>query len=176
MSYAQGEKGYELVKSSVSVFFSGAVLASFNKITSLGGLFVGEATSGATGKFVNQAFDNAFGNGDGSYNLKEILISAGIGGVANIISSKVIDYAHGLIDKKAAEYITVTQSKAYRETIKNAIQEETPRITPGVLKKGINKRIKEIQQLIKKQAAIEKQAATQAIERTVDYLQDKTNK
>ena len=50
---------------------------------------------------------------------------------------------------------------------------ETPRITPGVLKKEINKRILDIQQLIKKQAQIEKQAATQAIERTVDYLQDK---
>lgn len=176
MSYAQGEKGYELVKSGVSGFFSGAVLGGFSKITSLGGLFAVGAGSGATGEFVNQTFDNTFGNGNGSYDLNKILTSAGIGGVANIISSKIIDYAHGLIDKKAAEYVTLTQSKVYRETIKNAIKEETPRITPGVLKREVNKRIREIQQLIRKQAEVEKQAATQAIERAVDYLQDKTNK
>ncbi len=173
-SYAEGDRGYELVKSGLSGFFSGAVLGSFSKVTSLGGLFAGGASSGATGEFVNQIFDNTFGKGDGSFDLKKILVSAGIGGVANIIASKVIDYANGLIDKKAAEYITLTKSNAYKETLKKAIKEEAPRITPQSLKKAINKRIYEVQQLIKKQAQVEKQAAKQGIERTVDLLQDKT--
>ena len=177
MSYAQGENGYEIVKSGVSGFFSGAVLGAYgSKINSLKGLLISGSSSGATGEFVEQTFDNTFGNGVGTYDLQKIMISGGIGAVANLLSSKIIDNIYKGINKKVMESIRHSESKSYRELIRDAIRKESPRITPGKLKKAVNERLRDIQNLVKKQGEIEKIALKQVIERTVDYLQDKALK
>jgi RHS repeat-associated protein len=174
IAWANGGDKYEIAKSATSGFFSGAILgvggasASISKLLSIG------AISGGLGEIVNEEFDSKFGKGSG-YDLQKIMTSAGIGAVANLLSNGIVDKISEEIDKQLVKSLAQTETGTYQNTIKKAILERSPRIGTKQLKQAISAEIKSAQQLLKKQAEGTKVAVKQAIERSVDYLQDKTN-
>lgn len=172
-SYAKGDDGYEIAKSATSGFFSGAIMG-MPWAKTLQGVLVSGGISGSVGEFVNQYFDNIYGN-DKGYSLRRTLISGGIGSVSSFLSNQIVNKINSLLDTKLTESILQTETDAYRENIKKSIIQETPRIGSNQLKKAINTEIRKIQTLLRKQTEMSKAAAKQAIERGVDYLQDQTN-
>ena len=101
--------------------------------------------------------------------------SAGIGAVANFLSSTIVDKVTQAIDNQLAKSIAATETSSYRDVIRKAILERTPRIGTQQLKRAVNEEVKNVQQLLKKEAEANKVAVTQSIERSVDYLQDKAS-
>ena len=173
MAYAQGGDKYAIVKAATSGFFSGAVLG-VGSGSSLSGILAAGGISGGVGEVVNQAFDDKFGDGKG-YDLRKIMSGVGIGAVANFLSSTIVDKLTQAIESQLAKSISATETSSYRDIIKKAIKERTPRIGAQQLKRAVNRDIKNVQQLLKKEAEANKIALTQAIERNIDYLQNVTN-
>jgi len=173
IAYAQGGDKYAIVKSAISGFFSGAALGGIGG-KSLTSILAAGGVSGGVGEIVNQVFDNKFGN-DKGYDLKSIIESAGIGAVANFLSSTIIDKLSQAIDKQLIRSVAATETSSYREIIKKAILERSPRIGTQQLKRAVNQEVKSVQQLLTKEAEANKVASTQAIERSTDYNQDATN-
>ena len=167
---------YEIAKGAFSGFFSGAVLAAGpSNISSLASFFqvasVG-ALSGMLGSTADQTFDNMFGKG-GGYDVKNILISGGVGALANVFATGLIQTINQQIDKAVLNQVAETKTASYRKLIKNAIKEETPGIGTQALKKVTNSRIQQAQALLKKQGEKVKAAVQQAIDKSSDALQDK---
>jgi hypothetical protein len=172
ITYAEGGSNYEIIKSATSGAFSGAILAFGGN--SVGGILAAGGVSGGVGELVNQAFDNVFGNGK-EYDLKAIVISAGIGTVANYVSSNIVDQLSAAVDKQLAKSLESTETSVYRKVIRKAILDKNPRIGSQQLKKAINQDIKTVQGALRKDAAASKIALTQAVERGTDYIQEKVN-
>lgn len=171
VSALQGESGYEIFKSAVSGFISGAVLgalpgASWNALITAG------AASGVAGEVTEQTIDMFVGGNRSNFDMGKMIESGLLGAVANVIASGAIKQVNQVLDKKLATEIATTKTAGYRETIKNAIKKESPGMSGKTLTKSINQRIKQAQQLIRKQDKLERAAVKQAIERTVDALQN----
>ena len=172
-SLVKGDSGYELVKQTVSGFFSGAVLG-VGWSGSLGKVFLGGAIAGGVGEISNQEFDNVFGDENG-YNLQRILLSAGVGGVANILSESVVNRINSAIDRSLSEGLAKTRTSAFRKLIRQAILEKNPRLGNRQIKILVNTEVKQYDELLIRDAKNEKAAVTQAIEKSIDYLKDKFN-
>ncbi|MFT3981665.1 MAG: RHS repeat-associated core domain-containing protein [Ferruginibacter sp.] len=181
ISWVEGGNGYEIVKSGISGFVSGSLLGGLGKISFIKNFpavnqAISGAISGAAGEITNQVFDLTFGEDSKGVDLQKIFLSAGIGGVANVIAPAIIKKTEALIDKTSAKYLAATMTKSYRDLISKTIKEETPRIGPTLLKKEINKRIAESRRLILEQTKLNKIAVQKTIERVLDYLQVQTTK
>lgn len=138
---------------------------------SLLGIAAKGGLSGVMGSAAEQTFDNMFGDG-GGYDLTQLVKSGGIGAFANVFSVGLIQAVGAQIDQMVAKSLAETETDAYRKTIQKAIRSETPSIGNQALKKAVNSRITEAQGLIKKQGQELKAAATVAIERGTDALQE----
>ncbi|WP_316824684.1 RHS repeat-associated core domain-containing protein [Pedobacter miscanthi] len=173
ISYSKGDSGYEILKSATSGFFSGAVMG-IGSGGSIGGFLATGANSGILGEIVSQEFDNRFG-GTRGYDLEKIAISGGVGAVANTLSNAIVGKITKMIESKLAASLAETNTAGYRNTIKKAILERTPRIGERALNRSINATIKANQSGLSKEASAAKVGLQQAIERGLDYLSDKYN-
>jgi len=173
ISLAKGEKGYELIKASVSGFLSGAMLG-LPWAKSIGGVLAAGALSGSIGEFTNQVFDNAFGI-DNGYNLKEIMQAGGIGAVANMVGDQIVNSLDKAIDEQVAKSLSAEYSPSNLKAVRKLMRQLYPRAGNNQIKKLAKDWVEDSEGLIKKDGEVKKAALNQAIQRSIDILQDKAN-
>ena len=173
ISLAKGEKGYELIKSSVSGFLSGAMLG-LPWAKSIEGVLAAGALSGSIGEFTNQVFDNAFGI-DNGYNLKEIMQAGDIGAVANMVGDQIVNSIDREIDEQVAKSLSAENSPSNLKVVRKLMKQLYPRAGNNQIKKLAKEWVEDNDGLIKKDGEVKKAALNQAIQRSIDILQDKAN-